>query len=109
MGRGRHFVQTEKGRLGLAPAVGIKAGPGERDGSEVVILHGSIVPDALENVNEEKEQWALLGDCYVENVMNDGPVDWHEDDTQEFVLIPRYELFWIKSCPIIVLALIHGT
>jgi hypothetical protein len=86
MGRGRRFVRTEKGRLGLAPAVGSQARSGQNEGSAIVVLHGCIVPVVLEKIDESKE-YRLLGDCYVEGVMRGEAVDWDEGCTDTFVLV----------------------
>jgi hypothetical protein len=87
MGRGRRFVRTEKGRLGLAPAVGSQARSGQKKGSAIVVLHGCTVPVVLDNVDETTGDWKLLGDCYVEGVMCGEAVDWDEEFTETFVLV----------------------
>jgi hypothetical protein len=87
MGRGRRFVRTEKGRLGLAPAVGSQARSGQKNGSAIVVLHGCTVPVVLENVDETAGDWKLLGDCYIEDVMRGQAVDWDEECTETFVLV----------------------
>jgi hypothetical protein len=87
MGRGRRFVRTEQGRLGLAPAVGSRARSGQEAGSAIVVLHGCIVPVLLENTNMNKGEWRLLGDCYIEGVMHGEAIDWDEVDTETFVVV----------------------
>ncbi|KAF2798044.1 HET-domain-containing protein, partial [Melanomma pulvis-pyrius CBS 109.77] len=74
VGRGRRFVRTEKGRLGLAPAIGTK--PASRSegifvekGSPIVVIHGCSVPMVLELVDEELREYKVVGDCYVEGIM----------------------------------------
>ncbi|KAF2035833.1 hypothetical protein EK21DRAFT_106670 [Setomelanomma holmii] len=56
MGRGRRFVRTLKGRLGLVPAVGSKAGNGANQGLAIVILHGSIMPLVLKSADKSKNE-----------------------------------------------------
>ncbi|KAH8732752.1 hypothetical protein GQ44DRAFT_696373 [Phaeosphaeriaceae sp. PMI808] len=87
MGRGRRVVRTEKGKLGLVPAIGSQAGSAEKKGSAIVVLHGCIVPVVLELVDEAKGRWKLLGDCYVEGVMCGEAITWKEDDTNVFILV----------------------
>jgi hypothetical protein len=87
MGRGRRFVRTEKGNIGLVPAVASQARLGEKRGSAIVILHGCIVPLVLESVDEAKGEWKLIGDCYVEGIMHGEAVKWQEYNTETFVLV----------------------
>jgi hypothetical protein len=86
-GRGRRFVRTEKGRLGLVPAVGSQGTSDGKKGSAIVVLHGCIVPVVLELVDEERGEWKLLGDCYAEGVMRGEAVAWNEGDADNFVLV----------------------
>ncbi|KAF2277967.1 HET-domain-containing protein [Westerdykella ornata] len=92
MGRGRRFMRTSKGKLGLAPAIGTKARNGEVRGSPIVILHGCSVPVILERVvdggeGEGSDVWRLVGDCYVEGMMHGEVVEWEEEAADEFVLV----------------------
>jgi hypothetical protein len=87
MGRGRRFVRTEKGNIGLVPAVASQPRLEEKRGSAIVILHGSIVPLVLESVDEAKGEWKLIGDCYVEGIMHDEAVKWEEYNTETFVFV----------------------
>jgi hypothetical protein len=87
MGRGRRFVRTEKGRLGLAPAVGSEPRSGQKEGSVIVVLHGCTVPVVLESVYETGGDWRLLGDCYVEGVMLGEAVNWDKECAETFVLV----------------------
>ncbi|KAF2831344.1 hypothetical protein CC86DRAFT_401882 [Ophiobolus disseminans] len=56
MGRGRRFVPTEKGRLGLAPAVGIQSKLEGEEGLAVVVLHGCIMLVVLKPVGDKKKE-----------------------------------------------------
>lgn len=87
MGRGRRVMRTEKGHLGLAPAIGSKARTDGMCGSAIVVLHGCIVPVFLELVDEERNEWGLVGDCYVEGMMCGAAVDWEVEDADSFVLV----------------------
>jgi hypothetical protein len=87
MGRGRRFVRTEKGRLGLVPAIGTQARCGETKGSAIFVLHGCIVPVVLEIVDQDRGRWKLVGDCYVEGVMRGEAVNWDENDTESLQLV----------------------
>lgn len=91
MGRGRRFMVTEVGRLGLAPYIGSVARDGEKRGSAIVVLHGCIVPMVLQRVDgggeDEMGEWKIVGDCYVEGLMFGEGVTWDEGDAEEFVLV----------------------
>lgn len=102
MGRGRKFMRTEGGRLGLAPRMDSRARVGTEIGSVIVVLHGCCVPIILERVVEDdddednkddkrgegkQEQWKVIGDCYIEGVMFGEDVMWEEEDAKEFILI----------------------
>ncbi|KAF2001526.1 heterokaryon incompatibility protein [Amniculicola lignicola CBS 123094] len=87
MGRGRRFMKTEAGCIGLAPFIGTKARTGGITGSVVVILHGCIVPIMLELVDEGQSEYKVLGDCYIEGIMHGEAVTWAEEDTETFVLV----------------------
>jgi hypothetical protein len=87
MGRGRRFMKTENGRIGLAPAVGSRARQGDIKGSLIVVLHGCIVPIMLEPVDQERKKYKVVGDCYVEGIMHGDAVTWEEQDTETFILV----------------------
>ena len=87
MGRGRRFARTEKGDLGLVPAVGSQARSGKKRGSAVVVLHGCIVPLILESVDEAKSEWKVIGDCYIESIMLGEAVKWEEVNSETFILV----------------------
>lgn len=87
MGRGRRFMKTESGRIGLAPSVGSRGRDGDKKGSLIVILHGCIVPIMLEAVDEERREFRVVGDCYVEGIMHGEAVTWEENDTETFILV----------------------
>jgi hypothetical protein len=87
MGRGRRFVRTETGKLGLAPFIGSKARDENRRGSIIAILHGCIVPVVLEPVTESSNKYRLVGDCYVEGIMHGEAVAWGDNDAHTFILV----------------------
>lgn len=95
MARGRKFMRTEAGRLGLAPWMDTRARVGEERGSAIVVLHGCSVPIILERVDGggggddagEEGEWKVVGDCYVEGVMFGESVVWDVQDARSFVLV----------------------
>lgn len=91
MGRGRRFMKTEEGRVGLAPFIGTRPREGENNGSVIVVLHGCIVPMVLQRADgsgeEEGGEWKVIGDCYVEGIMFGEAMTWDEDDARTFVLV----------------------
>ncbi|KAF2751390.1 heterokaryon incompatibility protein [Sporormia fimetaria CBS 119925] len=86
MGVGRRFARTGKGRLALVPFIGSKADE-EGKGSKIVVLHGCIVPMVLEGVEGSKDEWRVVGDCYVEGFMFGEGVEWDIDEAESFVLV----------------------
>lgn len=87
MARSRRFARTEKGRLGLVPFIDSQARSPESRGSAIAIVHGCIVPVVLQAVDEEKKEWKLVGDCYIEGVMHGEAVDWEEDAADTLILV----------------------
>ncbi|KAJ4345568.1 uncharacterized protein N0V89_011701 [Didymosphaeria variabile] len=87
IGRGRRFATTERGRMGLVPFIGTRAQSGEEKGSAIAVLHGCIVPVVLESVSEERDEWTVIGDCYLEGCMHGEAVEWTEDEADTFVLV----------------------
>ncbi|KAI8940146.1 hypothetical protein NX059_003859 [Plenodomus lindquistii] len=90
MGKGRRFVRTEKGRLGIVPWMDTRGRVGEERGSAIVVLHGCCVPIVLEKVDEgngEVGEWTVVGDCYVEGIMFGEGVVWDVKDAREFILV----------------------
>jgi hypothetical protein len=87
MGIGRSVMGTHQGRTGLAPAIGTKLQSGEVKGSVIAILHGCIVPVMLNVLNEERNEYQLVGDCYVEGIMHGEAVTWEESEADILVLV----------------------
>ncbi|KAL1603878.1 hypothetical protein SLS60_005470 [Paraconiothyrium brasiliense] len=87
IGRGRRFATTLRGRMGLVPFIGSRAQSAEEEGSVIAVLHGCIVPVVLERVGEKMDEWAVIGDCYIEGCMHGEAVDWMEDEADTFVLV----------------------
>lgn len=85
--RGRRFMKTEMGRIGLAPAAGSRPRDGDKKGSLIVIFHGFIVPIIFEPVDDEQKEYKVVGDCYIEGIMHGDAITWEEKDTQTFVLV----------------------
>lgn len=87
-GRGRKFVRTQKGRLGLAPYIGTKAMSENEgvEGSAIVVLHGCSVPLVLQRIGEENE-YSLVGDCYIGEIMKGEAVFWEEGNAETFILV----------------------
>ncbi|KAF2735195.1 heterokaryon incompatibility protein [Polyplosphaeria fusca] len=79
MGYGRRFMRTTEGRLGLAPWEGTKDGE-----SVIAIVYGCSVPIMLNAVDEEKREYEVIGDCYVEGIMRGEAVD---EVAEAFVLV----------------------
>jgi hypothetical protein len=59
----RHFVITEKGRLGWVPKW-------SEEGDRVVVVHGSTMPWIV----RKKEGWMRIGACYIEGIMFGKPL-----------------------------------
>jgi hypothetical protein len=77
---GRRLFITEKGTLGLGPGA-------LRVGDRCCVLFGGIVPFVLRQRNDGKQ--ALVGECYIENVMQGEVVQsWHNGgiDTESFCI-----------------------
>jgi hypothetical protein len=87
MGIGRSVMRTRHGRTGLAPAIGTRLQSREVKGSVIAILHGCIVPVMLNVLNEERNEYHLVGDCYVEGVMHGEAVTWEESEADILVLV----------------------
>jgi hypothetical protein len=87
MGIGRSVMRTRHGRTGLAPAVGTRLQRGEVKESVIAILHGCIVPVMLNVLNEERNEYQLVGDCYVEGIMHGEAVTWEEGEADILVLV----------------------
>lgn len=87
VGRGRRFAVTERGRLCLVPFVDSQAKSETARGSPIVILHGCIVPLVLNCVNEERQEYWVVGEAYARGIMHGEAVTWDEDGADEFVLV----------------------
>lgn len=92
MGRGRRFARTEKGRLGLVPAIDSKGREEGKRGTAIVVLHGCTVSILLERVDgkdeeEEGGEWRVIGGCYIEGIMFGESVDWEPEDARGFTLV----------------------
>jgi hypothetical protein len=87
MGRGRRFITTREGRLGLVPFVGSYGRSENSDGSAIVVLHGCCVPVVLNPVDREKNTWTVVGDCYIEQAMHGEVVNWEVQDVETFILV----------------------
>lgn len=87
MGRGRRFMRSDGGRLGLVPRLGTEVSLGGKGGSVIVIVHGCRVPVILQPVEGEDSVYKLVGDCFVEGIMFGEAVTWAEDDADTFVLV----------------------
>jgi hypothetical protein len=59
----RHFCVTERGYMGLVP-------PDSRPGDEIVIILGVRTPMVLRRVDNGNRKYALVGECYVHDMMN---------------------------------------
>jgi hypothetical protein len=87
MGRGRRFMKTAEGRLGLAPFIGTRARTEEGAGSPIAVIHGCSVPIVLECVSEERGEYRIVGDCYLLGGMCGELVQWEEPDAKTFILV----------------------
>ncbi|KAK1978631.1 heterokaryon incompatibility protein [Colletotrichum cereale] len=85
MARGRKFVTTEKGRIGMVPWIGSKEKSKEQKGSMIVVLHGCCVPIMLDLIGGN--EYKVVGECYIEGVMHGEAVDWEEGEADTFTLI----------------------
>ncbi|PSN60768.1 heterokaryon incompatibility protein [Corynespora cassiicola Philippines] len=87
MAYGRRFMRTTDGRIGLSPWIGTTCHTREKKGSVIAILHGCIVPIMLNIANEDRNEYMVIGDCYVQGIMHGEAVSWAEEDSQAIVLI----------------------
>ena len=86
MGRGRRFAVTETGILCLVPFVDARAKSEDQRGSPIVILHGCIVPLVLECIDEQHQEYRVVGEAYIEGIMHGAAVTWDESDADGFIL-----------------------
>ncbi|GME44361.1 uncharacterized protein K452DRAFT_102434 [Neofusicoccum parvum] len=78
--RGRGFAKTVAGgAMALVPH-------DCREGDSIAVLHGSPVPVVLRKVGSSG-CYQLVGDCYVEGVMNGEAVMWAERDADAIILM----------------------
>ena len=87
IGRGRRFVTTEEGRLGIVPFIGSRGLSDSGEGSAIVLLHGCCVPVVLNPIDRDQNTWMVVGDCYIERVMHGEAVSWEVSDAMTFVLV----------------------
>ena len=87
IGRGRRFAMTESGRLCLVPFVDSQASSEGRRGSPIAILHGCTVPLVMDCIDEERQEYRVVGEAYAEGIMHGEAVTWEDSDVNEFNLV----------------------
>lgn len=87
IGRGRRFITTRQGRIGVVPFIGSQGQSDENSASAIVALHGCCVPIVLNCVDEAQNTWQVVGDCYVEGVMHGEAVTWAVEGADTFILV----------------------
>lgn len=76
-----------KGRLSLVPMHGSQSVSETRRGSPIVILHRCIVPVVLDCVDEDRQEYRVLGEAFAEDIMHGEAVDWEQDEAEDFTLV----------------------
>ncbi|KAH7072421.1 heterokaryon incompatibility protein-domain-containing protein [Paraphoma chrysanthemicola] len=58
----RRIFQTRKGFFGCGPAF-------MQEGDRIVVLDGATVPYVLRPLNEDRQEYAFMGECYIHDIM----------------------------------------
>lgn len=87
MGRGRRFAMTKKGTLYLVPFLRSEDKSKTVGGCPIVVLHGCIVPLVLDCVDENRQEYRVVGEAYAEGIMHGEAVKWEESEADEFILV----------------------
>lgn len=81
IGSGRCVIRSTGDKLGLAPAM-------TKRSDLIAILHGSEVPIILRPVyGHHFNHFKVIGQCYLEGVMQGEAVTWKEHEADEFILV----------------------
>lgn len=78
VGSGRRFIRSSNDMLGFAPTL-------TRPLDVIAILHGSDVPIILRQ-NPELKLFKVVGQCYLEGIMNGEAMTWGEHEADEIIL-----------------------
>lgn len=78
--RGRRVCLTQEGKLGLVPWAA-------QAGDIISIVHGSNVPLILRKRSLPPVGYRLIGQAYVEDMMNGQAVSWAVDDAKRFSIV----------------------
>ncbi|GME47965.1 HET-domain-containing protein [Neofusicoccum parvum] len=74
-----NVMETAEGKFGFTRKE-------TKPGDTIVILHGARIPYALRKT-EDESKYQIVGNCYIEGIMDGEAVDWEEDEAEWFILV----------------------